>query len=89
MYKRQLYNKPSRALALEKLTDFIPKAGLSYRNKRNYDFGPSKHNYVSQLSPFIRRRIVTETEVLKAVLNKYSLSSSEKFVQKFEISTPP
>ena len=76
-----LYDKPSRALALEKLTDFIPKAGLSYRNKRNYDFGPSKHNYVSQLSPFIRRRIVTELEVLKAVLNKYSLSSSEKFVQ--------
>ena len=76
-----LYNNPSRATALEKLTDFIPKAGLSYRNKRNYDFGPSKHNYVSQLSPFIRRRIVTESEVLKAVLNKYSLSSSEKFVQ--------
>ena len=76
-----LYDKPSRALALEKLTDFIPKAGLSYRNKRNYDFGPSKHNHVSQLSPFIRRRIVTEAEVLKAILNKHSLSSSEKFVQ--------
>ena len=76
-----LYNKPSRALALEKLTDFIPKAGLSYRNKRNYDFGPSNHNYVSQLSPFIRRRILTEAEVLKAILNKHSLSSSEKFVQ--------
>jgi deoxyribodipyrimidine photo-lyase len=76
-----LYNNPSRATALEKLTDFIPKAGLSYRNKRNYDLGPSNHNYVSQLSPFIRRRVVTELEVLKAVLTKYSLSSSEKFVQ--------
>ena len=76
-----LYDKPSRALALEKLTDFIPKAGLTYRNKRNYDFGPSNHNYVSKLSPFIRRRILTEAEVLKAILNKYSLSSSEKFVQ--------
>ena len=75
------YHKPSRSLALEKLTDFIPKAGLNYRNKRNYDFGPSNHNYVSQLSPFIRRRILTEAEVLKAILNKYSLSSSEKFVQ--------
>ena len=74
-------NKPTRAIALEKLTDFIPKAGLSYRNKRNYDFGPSNHNYVSQLSPFIRRRILTEPEVLKAVLNKYGLSSSEKFIQ--------
>ena len=76
-----LYHKPSRSLALEKLTDFIPKAGLNYRNKRNYDFGPSNHNYVSQLSPFIRRRILTESEVLRAILNKYSLSSSEKFVQ--------
>ena len=76
-----LYHKPSRSLALEKLTDFIPKAGLNYRNKRNYDFGPSNHNYVSQLSPFIRRRTLTEAEVLKTVLSKYSLSSSEKFVQ--------
>ena len=79
--KAPLYHKPSRSLALEKLTDFIPKAGLNYRNKRNYDFGPSNHNYVSQLSPFIRRRILTEAEVLRAILNKYSLSSSEKFVQ--------
>jgi len=71
-----LLNKPTRASALEKLTDFIPKAGLSYRNKRNYDFGPSNHNYVSQLSPFIRRRILTETEILKAVLNKHGLSSA-------------
>jgi len=76
-----IYYKPSRSLALEKLTDFIPKAGLNYRNKRNYDFGPSNHNYVSQLSPFIRRRILTEAEVLKAILNKYSLASSEKFIQ--------
>ena len=76
-----LQKKPTRAIALEKLTDFIPKAGLSYRNKRNYDLGPSNHNYVSQLSPFIRRRILTEPEVLKAVLNKYGLSSSEKFIQ--------
>ena len=76
-----LQNKPTRAYALEKLTAFIPKAGLSYKNKRNYDFGPSNHNYVSQLSPFIRRRILTEPEILKAVLNKHGLSSAEKFVQ--------
>ena len=76
-----LQNKPTRASALEKLIDFIPKSGLSYRNKRNYDFGPSNHNYVSQLSPFIRRRILTEPEILKAVLNKHGLSSAEKFVQ--------
>ena len=73
--------KPSRRIALEKLTNFIPKAGLSYRNNRNYDFGPSNHNYVSQLSPFIRRRILTEFEVLKAVLNRHGLSSAEKFIQ--------
>ena len=76
-----LNNEPSRAKALKQLADFIPKAGLSYRNKRNYDFGPSNHNYVSQLSPFIRRRIISEVEVLKAILNKHSLSSAEKFVQ--------
>ena len=73
--------KPTRSIALEKLANFIPKAGLSYRNNRNYDFGPSNHNYVSQLSPFIRRRILTELEVLKAVLNRHGLSSAEKFIQ--------
>ena len=73
--------KPTRSIALEKLANFIPKAGLNYRNNRNYDFGPSNHNYVSQLSPFIRRRILTELEVLKAVLNRHGLSSAEKFIQ--------
>jgi deoxyribodipyrimidine photo-lyase len=73
--------KPTRSIALEKLANFIPKAGLSYRNNRNYDFGPSNHNYVSQLSPFIRRRILTELEVLKTVLNRHGLSSAEKFIQ--------
>ena len=59
----------------------MPKAGLSYTSKRNYDFGPANHNYVSQLSPFIRRRVLSETEVLSSVLKKHGLSSSEKFVQ--------
>ena len=76
-----LFEQPNRTTALKQLANFVPKAGLSYTSKRNYDFGPANHNYVSQLSPFIRRRVLSETEVLSSVLKKHGLSSSEKFVQ--------
>ena len=76
-----LFEQPNRTTALKQLANFVPKAGLSYTTKRNYDFGPANHNYVSQLSPFIRRRVLSETEVLSSVLKKHGLSSSEKFVQ--------
>jgi deoxyribodipyrimidine photo-lyase len=75
------FEQPNRTTALKQLANFVPKAGLSYTSKRNYDFGPANHNYVSQLSPFIRRRVLSETEVLSSVLKKHGLSSSEKFVQ--------
>ena len=76
-----LFEQPNRTTALKQLASFVPKAGFSYKSKRNYDFGPANHNYVSQLSPFIRRRVLSETEVLSSVLKKHGLSSSEKFVQ--------
>ncbi|MEO1453127.1 MAG: FAD-binding domain-containing protein [Pseudomonadota bacterium] len=70
---------PTRTAALERLSAFIPKAGRDYTSGRNYDL--PGHPHVSGLSPFIRHRLVTETEVLEAVLGRYSLSSAEKFIQ--------
>lgn len=70
---------PTRSAALERLSRFVPKAGRNYASQRNYD--RPGHPDVSGLSPYLRHRIVTEAEVLQAVLTGHSLSASEKFVQ--------
>ncbi|MCR9109408.1 MAG: DNA photolyase [Rhodobacteraceae bacterium] len=72
---------PNRTAALEKLAGFVPKAARDYAAQRNYDRGPGKHDNVSTLSPYLRHRLITEAEVLEAVLGRYALSSAEKFVQ--------
>ncbi len=72
---------PTRTAALERLSTFVPKAGRAYATNRNFDLGPGAHVHVSQLSPYLRHRLITEEEVLQAVLGHYALSSAEKFVQ--------
>ncbi len=72
---------PTRAEALRKLSDFVPKAGRDYASRRNYDLPDKAHPHVSQLSPYVRHRLITEAEVCEAVLGRYSLSTAEKFVQ--------
>ncbi|WP_242089040.1 FAD-binding domain-containing protein [Curtobacterium sp. DN_7.5] len=71
---------PTRAAGLDALHDFVPRAGADYRRDRNHDLGPSRTN-VSGLSPYIRHRLVTEAEVVDAVLDRHSLHAAEKFVQ--------
>jgi len=39
-----LFQQANRTTALKQLAKFVPKAGLSYTSKRNYDFGPANHN---------------------------------------------
>ena len=73
--------EPTRTAALEKLARFVPHAGADYAKGRNYDLGPGRHNWVSTLSPYLRHRLITETEVLEAVLARHSLRAAEKFVQ--------
>lgn len=72
---------PTRTAALEKLSSFVPKAARDYAAHRNYDRGPGQHDAVSTLSPYIRHRLLTEPEVIEAVLGRYALSSAEKFIQ--------
>ena len=71
---------PTRAAGLEALDDFVARAGGKYARDRNHDLGPSRSN-VSGLSPYVRHRLVTEREVVTAVLERHTLSSAEKFVQ--------
>jgi len=72
---------PTRTAALERLSRFIPRAGADYARMRNHDLGAGQHAHVSTLSPWIRHRLLTEAEVLEAVLSRHSLKTAEKFVQ--------
>jgi deoxyribodipyrimidine photo-lyase len=69
---------PTRAHALERLEEFIKEA-KNYSVSRNY---VSEHlSEVSVLSPYINTRIILESEVIRAVLDKYDFDSVEKFIQ--------
>jgi deoxyribodipyrimidine photo-lyase len=72
---------PTRTAALERLSRFVPLAGHDYAARRNYDLGPGRHTHVSTLSPYLRCRLLTEEEVLQAVLTRHSLQAAEKFIQ--------
>ncbi len=72
---------PTRFEALTRLSAFVPKSARDYASGRNYDLPEQGHPHVSKLSPYLRHRLLTEEEVLQAVLGRYSLSSAEKFVQ--------
>ncbi|MFW5655612.1 MAG: FAD-binding domain-containing protein [Roseicyclus sp.] len=70
---------PTRAAGLERLSAFLPRAGRAYAAERNFD--RPGHRAVSGLSPYLRHRLLTETEVIRAVLGRHSLQAAEKFVQ--------
>ena len=72
---------PSRIKAIERLSAFLSSAGADYAKKRNYDHGAGLHSSVSHLSPYIRRRILTEEDVIRATLGRHSIQASEKFIQ--------
>jgi deoxyribodipyrimidine photo-lyase len=71
----------SRKAGLKRLAAFTPDAGRHYSSGRNHDRGPGQHNSVSQLSPYLRRRLVTEEEVVTAAVESHGLEGAEKFVQ--------
>ncbi|MDE3120320.1 MAG: deoxyribodipyrimidine photolyase [Paracoccaceae bacterium] len=73
--------KATRAAGEQILTAFTPRMGRRYANGRNYDRGPGAHRDVSMLSPYIRRRLVTEREVVAAALAAHGAEGAEKFVQ--------
>jgi deoxyribodipyrimidine photo-lyase len=72
---------PSRDAALSALGRFLSRAGEHYAEQRNYDFGVGARDNVSMLSPYLRHRLLSEEEVVRAVLNTHSLKQAEKFVQ--------
>ncbi|MFL2679104.1 MAG: FAD-binding domain-containing protein [Alphaproteobacteria bacterium] len=64
------------------MENFIDKGGLKYYSKkRNFDLGIGKKSNVSMLSPFIRKRILNEQEVIFKCLQKFKYLEIEKFIQ--------
>ncbi|MCZ8313746.1 FAD-binding domain-containing protein [Phreatobacter sp.] len=71
----------TRAAGLAAMEAFVPAMGRRYANGRNYDDGPGHHRAVSRLSPYIRRRLLTEQEVVAAAVAAHGAEGAEKFVQ--------
>jgi deoxyribodipyrimidine photo-lyase len=71
----------TRDAALGRLHDFVARAGRTYAGRRNYDLGRGDRTNVSGLSPYLRHRLITEDEVVSAVLAQHSLNGAEKFIQ--------
>lgn len=70
----------SRAAALERLRSFVPQAGSAYARLRNKERGSGGHVHVSRLSAALRRRLVSEEEVVGAVLADHDPASAGAFV---------
>ncbi len=71
----------SRAKALDKLNYFVENNLSEYSKLRNFDFGPENRSNISCLSPYITHGIISEKEVIKKSLGKFSYSKNEKFIQ--------
>ncbi len=77
---------PTRAEGDRILSAFTPRMGRRYANGRNTDHGPGAHKpgangAVSVLSPYIRRRLVLESDAVAAAIAAHGPEDAEKFVQ--------
>jgi deoxyribodipyrimidine photo-lyase len=71
----------TRDTGLSRLAQFSAQAGTHYTGLRNYDLGAELRHNVSALSPWIRHRLISEEEVLRATLARHSPLEAAKFIQ--------
>ena len=71
---------PTRAAGLARLEIFAGRAGDVYDRCRNYDLGPEQRANVSALSPWIRHRLITEEEVIRATLARHPFEKAERYL---------
>lgn len=67
----------TRTAGLDRLAAFLPHAGRDYATLRNLDL--PGHPHVSTLSPWLRHRLLTEAEVIRATLEAHP-RGAEKFL---------
>lgn len=72
---------PTRTAGLDRLARFTPRMGRTYAAGRNSDPGPGRRTAVSELSPYVRHRLVTEGELIRAAMDGHGAAGAEKFVQ--------
>ena len=65
---------------LQTLADFLSGPGVDYASARNTDRGPGATPTTSALSPYLRRRLVTEHEAARAAVRAFGERGAEKFV---------
>ncbi|MGY3448871.1 FAD-binding domain-containing protein [Bradyrhizobium sp. USDA 4353] len=70
----------TREAGLAQLQAVLPRLGRAYAAGRNHDHGPGRPQAVSGLSPWIRRRLVTEEEVVRAAVAAHG-GAADKFVE--------
>ena len=70
----------TRAAALDHLARAIPCTGRPYAEGRNTDRGPEMEPSTTALSPYLRRRLLLEEEVVDAALAAHGPGEAGKFV---------
>ncbi len=71
----------TRAAGLARLADVIPQVGIAYASGRNSDLGPSREPTITALSPYLRRRLILEEEVIAAAVAAHGPERAGKFVE--------
>ena len=79
----------TRDSALNLLKKFINNGLSNYSSDRNYDYGTQNRTNTSNLSPFIKRRIIHETEVIKEYIDTNSTNDIYLEGSKFEDPAKP
>ena len=70
----------TRAAGLARLEEFSARMGRDYAQGRNFDRGLGAHRDVSMLSAYIRRRLITEQEVIATAIKAQGAKASAKFI---------
>ena len=71
----------TREEGVRRLLEFVPFSAREYRDERSYDRGPRDRSNTSLLSPWIRHRLISECEVIAAVLRQHEAVAADKFIQ--------
>lgn len=74
-------NDATRRAGLARLEAFTPRMGEAYAANRNIDKGREAPANVSELSPFLRHRLISEKEAAAAAIGAHGVDGSFKFLQ--------
>ncbi|MGY2052689.1 FAD-binding domain-containing protein [Methylobacterium sp. JK268] len=70
----------TRAAGLDALAAFLAGPGSDYAAARNVDRGRGRAPTTSQLSPYLRRRLLSEQEVAQAARRAFGAAGAERFI---------